>query len=247
MGMSAEDERAASPRGNGDAAPREPASWAGKGCCCLQHILGIPLPFASPPPPPSWTFFPVPALVPCVLAGWQPAVLSNGDTCARAVLLTAHFILKAAVLLPNLLVPKAASGSPAEQEPGLALGDSPAPAAGSGRGWDGVGWGNDETRHWGLGMACDNCAGSQPSVARSSLAWLWTLYRGGHSCVGALRRPGVSNPHLSLALLPARAATSPSLLLTHCWSLNPADSFPSGIRPPQTTQHCVWGSSLGTI
>lgn len=88
-----------------------------------------------------------------------------------------------------------------------------------------MGWRNDETGHWGLGMVCDNCAGSQPSTMAR------TLCQGGHCCVGALGRPGVSNPDLSLAVLPARAAISPSLLLTHFWSLSPADSFPSGIRP----------------
>lgn len=78
----------------------------------------------------------------------------------------------------------------------MALGDSPAGLQGVAG--DGMGWGNDETRHWGLG--CDNCVGSKPStVARSSLAWLRILCQGGHSCVGALERPGVSN--LTLARL----------------------------------------------
>lgn len=69
-----------------------------------------------------------------------------------------------------------------------------------------------------------------------------------HSCVGALGRPGVSNPHLNLALLPSRAAISPSLLLTHCRSLDPAHSFPSGIRPPrQPSVVFVGATGLGTI
>lgn len=41
------------------------------------------------------------------------------------MLLTAHLIIKAAVLLPNPPLPEAASDSPAEQQPGSALGDSP--------------------------------------------------------------------------------------------------------------------------
>lgn len=105
--------------------PGEPASWAGKGCWLLlaAHFGDSPA-LCLTTPSTSWTFSLCRGSV--SLRGGSLAVLPDGDTYAGAVLLTAHLILKAAVLLPNPLVPKAASGSPAEQEPSLALGDIPA-------------------------------------------------------------------------------------------------------------------------
>lgn len=125
--MSAEDERAASPRGNGEDAPRGAGElgWEGMLLLLAAHFGDSPA-LCLTTPSTSWTFSLCRGWCLVSLRGGSLAVLPDGDTCAGAVLLTAHLILKAAVLLPNSLVPKAASGSPAEQEPSLALGDIPA-------------------------------------------------------------------------------------------------------------------------
>lgn len=65
------------------------------------------------------------------------------------------------------------------------------------------------------------------------------------SCTGAFRRPGALRPHLSLALLRARAAISPSLLLTHCQSLSPAGRFPGAIRPSSDNPVLCLGGTMG--
>lgn len=92
--MSAEDERAASPRGNGDDAPRGAGELGREGRLLLAAHFGDSPALCLTTLPTLLDLFPVSRLVPCVLAGWQPRCASDGDTCAGAVLLTAHLIAK---------------------------------------------------------------------------------------------------------------------------------------------------------
>lgn len=129
--------------------PGEPASWAGQGSCCLQHILGISLPFATPPPH-LLDLFPVPRLVPCVLAGRQPGCASDGDTCAGAVLLTAHHTAK---LLSSSLI-RWSSRLPVTLQQSRSLAWHWVTAPRGCREWLGMGWGGGMmkpgTGDWGV-------------------------------------------------------------------------------------------------
>lgn len=102
--MSAGDERAASPRGNGDGAPRGAGELGREGMLLLAAHFGDSPALCLTTH--STLLFPVRGWCLVSLRGGSLAVLPDDDTCAEAVLLTPHLILKAAVLLPNPLVPK---------------------------------------------------------------------------------------------------------------------------------------------